>query len=79
MRNRQYVAAVLGLFLWTLPAETVAQDPEIRPPLPVIKRVKPLSEASVFERPRSFLQRVSSHDPKCGEKRTSAACLSNSQ
>ena len=55
MRHRLYVAAVLGLVLCALPAETAGQDPEIRLPLPLVTRVKPLSEASVFERPAIVL------------------------
>ena len=36
-------------------AETAGQDLEIRLPLPLVTRVKPLSEASVFERPAIIL------------------------
>ena len=55
MPHRLSLAVVALIVAWVPPARTVAQDPEIRLPLPVVKRAKPVSESSVFERPAIIL------------------------
>ena len=57
MPHRLSLAVVALIVAWEpTAARTVAQDPQIHPPLPLVKRVKPISEASVFERPEIILE-----------------------
>ena len=47
--------AVLALIVASVPPAGNGSDPTY-PPLPLVKRVKPISEASVFERPAIILE-----------------------